>query len=142
MEIKLTRGKVAVVDRDDYKRLSKYRWHYMAIGYAATDIDYKKIYMHRMIMDTPKNMDTDHINSDKLDNRKVNLRVCSHAKNMQNTKKRCDNKSGYKGVTWFARDKKWRARIVLNGIYKHLGYFDTPQEASAVYQKFTTGYNQ
>lgn len=134
MEIKLTRNKSTMVDANDYDKLSKYKWHYMSAGYAATDINYKKVYMHRMIMDTPIDMDTDHINGDRLDNRKINLRICTHAENMRNTKLRSDNNSGYKGVGRFKRDKKWRARIVIGGIYRHLGCFDTAYEASLAYK--------
>ena len=75
----------AKVDDSDYELLSKYRWNYTN-GYAQGKVNGKLIGMHRFIMRTPKGMVTDHINHDTLDNRRANLRICTHAQNMANRK--------------------------------------------------------
>ena len=77
--------KYALIDQSDYDALSKYRWHYHD-GYATANINGTSVYMHRMVANTPQGMHTDHINHDKLDNRKENLRVVTRFENMQNRK--------------------------------------------------------
>lgn len=78
----------------------------------------------------------DHINGDHTDNRIANLRVLSNAENCQNKNRaRKDNRSGLLGVSWEARNQKWRARIMVNGRSVALGYHDTPEQAHAAYLK-------
>lgn len=88
MKIALTQDKYAQIDPEDYKALSQFKWHVTKEGYAARSQGYGTTYMHRLIMNTPDGMHTDHINHDRLDNRKANLRVCTHAENLQNQRKR------------------------------------------------------
>lgn len=75
----------------------------------------------------------DHINGDKTDNRVENLREATNAENMQNRAAPRNNTSGYKGVSWHKRDRKWRAKIQVDGKRRYLGHFDTPEEAHAAY---------
>lgn len=76
----------------------------------------------------------DHINGDKLDNRFSNLRPCNTSENSQNIlKPRADCKSGYKGVAWRQRNKKFHATIRVKGRGIHLGYFDTAEDAHKAY---------
>jgi hypothetical protein len=75
----------------------------------------------------------DHINGDAMDDRLVNLRLANPSENKINQKIRCDNKSGFKGVSWYSRDSKWKAAIGLRGKRYHLGYFNTAEDAHAVY---------
>jgi len=134
--IPLTQNKKAIVSDKDYKKLSVYKWFY-SNGYAKRDIwkngKNKRIYMHREIAKTPKGMFTDHINFNKLDNRTKNLRVCTKGQNQANTVKRIDNTSGFKGVTWYKRDRKWRAQIGFKGLVKQLGDFIDKVEAAKAY---------
>jgi len=133
-KIPLTQGKFALVDDDDYEKVSRLSWYVDKRGYAVN----KKIkitYMHRLIMNTPKEMETDHINGNKLDNRKINLRICTKSENMRNRKKQSNNTSGYKGVFWHHKANRWRAQIVINKKAKHLGLFDTPEEAGKAYRE-------
>lgn len=76
----------------------------------------------------------DHINGNPTDNRLKNLRVCSHSDNMRNRRKHKNNSTGYPGVYYHKKAKKYRAQIWLNGRNKHLGYFNTPEEAFTAYK--------
>ena len=76
----------------------------------------------------------DHINGVKADNRIANLREATNGQNMQNMRSaRADNGSGMLGVRWHERDKRWHARIMLDGKAKHLGSFGSPEEAQTAY---------
>ncbi len=85
--------------------------------------------MHRVINKTPKGMDTDHINRDKLDNRKSNLRSVTRTINQYNRYIRKDNKSGYQGVYWDKSREIWSAYIDFNHKRLWLGYFENIKEA-------------
>lgn len=139
--ILLTRGFKAIVDDEDYGWLSASRWHAHS---SKTSGPYAKRghngeRMHRLIMgkqygeSAVKNMEVDHINQNTLDNRRGNLRICTHGQNQQNSRKYTCNKSGFRGVVWHKRIKKWQAQIRSNGKNHHLGYFKTPKEAALVY---------
>ena len=78
--------KQAIVDDDMFAALSQYKWYYTPDGYAQGKIDGERVYMHRYVAKTPRGQFTDHINHNKLDNQRSNLRVCTHAENMQNRK--------------------------------------------------------
>lgn len=102
-EIKLTKGKVALVDDDDFEHLSQFKWHTQQNGYACRVVKIngkrKGIVMHRVIMNTPDGMETDHIDHNKLNNQKSNLRVCDRLQNLRNRRKHRNSKhSKYKGV--------------------------------------------
>jgi len=145
--IKLTRGFEALVDDEDYKYLSQYKWYCSVKGYAARNVaqDGKKITMrmHQAIMGKQNDkLEIDHKNGNKLDNRRDNLRICSHAENSKNRKIQVNSTSGYKGVTLHVEHlpsgniyKNWTARITHNGKRIYLGGFKTPEEAGAAYAK-------
>lgn len=138
-KIKLSQGKYALVDNEDFDVISKYKWYY-ANGYAQRSQymgggrSNKKVIvqqMHRLIMGSPDGKMVDHKNHDCLDNRKSNLRVCSRTENRRNARKHSNNKSGYKGV-WF-ENGKFRSAI-WNGIKNiNLGTFSTAKEAALAY---------
>lgn len=137
--IPLTKGYTAQVSDEDFETLDKTSWCY-SHGYAIRrqSLGYKKsknVYMHRQIMGVEgKHIQVDHINGDRLDNRRENLRVCNQTQNNHNTHKP-KSKSGYKGVVWVEDHKKWRAYITLNKKVKVLGYFKTAKEAAKAYDK-------
>ena len=139
-EIPLTQGKVAIVDADDYEWLTQWKWSFNK-GYAKRGgrINYKQyhVLMHRLIAQTPAGVDTDHINRNKLDNRRCNLRACSRTLNCLNRDKQSNNTVGFKGVTFHKSNRKFQAQIGSGrkGYSKkrHLGYFKTPQEAYQAY---------
>jgi len=145
-EIELTKGKVAIVDDEDYERLSLYKWHITGGFYGkyytvrksrCTGKRRDTIPMHREILglspDDP--LQVDHINQDGLDNRKANLRLATAQQNRRNRPKTKVN-PGYKGVKLNKTSSKprWYAMINLGrGEYKYLGSYDTPEEAARAY---------
>ena len=135
-EIHLTQGKVAIVDDDDYEEISKHKWHYHHAGYAKRSVKHSKaLLMHREILNVPKGFETDHINGDKLDNRKENLRVCTPAENKYNRTFQSNNTSGYKGVAWNKAAKKWFSKINAGGKIYCIGYFTDAKEAALAYNE-------
>jgi hypothetical protein len=91
------------------------------------------VLLHRFITNCPFGKQVDHVSGDTLDNRRENLRFCTHAENTRNAQKRKDNKSGFKGVSWQGQKKKWRACISVNSKNKHLGLFTTAEAAHEAY---------
>jgi hypothetical protein len=91
--------------------------------------------MHRLILNTPDDMEVDHINLNGLDNRRCNIRNCTRSQNVENTSVRRDNNSGKKGVGWKKSNQKWIARINQNGKHIHIGCYDNLDEAADAYYK-------
>lgn len=138
--IELTKGKVAKVDSDLYESLSKHKWHCSALGYAVRTkrLDNKKktIWMHREIAKTSVGMVTDHKNGDKLDNRRRNLRTCTHSENNHN---KSGKFLGRKGIYFCKTTKKWRARIMVNGHIYEIGRFNSQEDAQERYDTYAKG---
>lgn len=139
-EIQLTKGKVAIVDAADYEALSAFKWFYLEnkkkrTGYAyRTTKDHKTVLMHRQLMSAEKGQQTDHRDGDGLNNRRDNLRLCTHLQNQYNRDSPRKNKtSRFKGVHWLKRDNIWRAVICAAGRRIPLGYFSDEVEAARVY---------
>lgn len=133
MEIELTRGQTAIVDESDFDRVSQVSWCYRRDGYAHGRYKRKLVLMHRFIMEAPRESLVDHINGNKLDNRKSNLRLCTFSENAIHRKVKSDNSSGYKGVYFKKEYGRWTSAIQVRGRRKFLGYFDTPEEAYVAY---------
>lgn len=143
-EIALTQGKVALVDDEDFESLSKFQWN----GYRGGNTFYAQRYiclnnttihllMHRCILKLNNNdmRQVDHKNGNGLDNRKENLRIATSSQNQANSQKRIDNTSGYKGVTWNKRNKKWQAEIKYNQQHFYLGLFKNKDKAAQAYNE-------
>lgn len=133
--IPLTKGLHAIVDDEDYEWLAQWAW-YALNGhnvYAARCAQRKAILMHRVLLQAPNDMLVDHINGNPLDNRRANLRLCTHAENMRNSASRT-GASQFKGV-WKSRGKVWRACIKLHGKSIHLGSFTTEEAAALAYDE-------
>jgi hypothetical protein len=136
-EIPLTRGMFAIVDDDDFERLSKFNWHYTNKGYAVRKhneiSNLAQVFMHRDILNCPKGKFVDHINRNKLDNRKENLRIADAKQNGANRDILSNNTSGYIGVSYCKRMRKWSASTRVNFKQKHLGYYDSKEDAAKAY---------
>lgn len=123
----------ALVDESDYDDVMQWRWHVVANGYASRHGGDGRKYMHRYLMQTPDGLDTDHINRNKLDNRRCNLRHAERSLNCFNQSPGKNNTSGHRGVGYFKPAKLWRAYITHKSQPKRieLGYFKTKEEAIA-----------
>lgn len=143
--IPLTQGKFALVDDCDFEALTEHKWFFLAVGYAVrnakkSDVPgiYRRgcyrgmIYMHRAILDARPKQEVDHINFDKLDNRRCNIRIASSRQNKCNRPLKRNNTSGFTGVSWAKRERRWVAFIHAEvGRHKVVGYFRDKHAAYA-----------
>lgn len=133
--IPLTRGQVTLVDDADYARLRRWRWRFTSNGYAARTVhrDGKTttVLMHRFLLGAQPGQTVDHIDGNRLNNTRANLRLVTPIQNQQNRKITTRSRSGFKGVT--ASGSRWLARIHVDGRQIHLGYHDTAQQAALTY---------
>ena len=108
-----------------------------AHGYITLCIDGRAYKAHRMawlyITGYIPSVEIDHKDGVRENNAFSNLRLATDLQNAVNAKKRSDNNSGFKGVSWHASSRKWQAQINVNGLRKSLGYFSSPKAASDVY---------
>ena len=141
-EILLTNGGKAIVDEEDYLALNKFKWHgnegitgrvYAKRKTKLSDNRPEKIiYMHRQILCFPDRYVIDHINGDSLDNRRSNLRLCTHSENIRNSKNsRQIHSGGYRGVSYYKRLNKWRVKVKQLTV----GYFESKELAALAYNE-------
>lgn len=129
---------IALVDVADAEAISVYTWHMTSKGYAARTEEVggkrQQVRMHRqllgLMLGDPRQ--TDHVNGNKLDNRRENLRICTDAQNRQNLYQ-CGLTRGTYWNPWY---NCWGARVMLAGKRHYLGYFDTREEAAAIASAF------
>ena len=138
-EIKLTQGKFAIVDDEDFEELSKYRWCYKD-GYATRGIAAgvrrrTTLLMHVVIIGKVNGLETDHINGNGLDNRRENLRHVTSSQNQQNRASCKNTSSQYKGVHWSKANKNWTSHIRIAGEKHHLGIYGSELEAAIAYNE-------
>ena len=123
----------AIVDKDDIEVVKRHKWcanKFGSVSYCATRIGAEILYIHHLLVGKKK---IDHRNRNGLDNRRSNLRECTHQQNLFNVGLRKDNISGSKGVS--KSGNKWSAEISKSGNKLRLGYFDTPQMAAVAYNE-------
>ncbi|MCB1469043.1 MAG: HNH endonuclease [Rhizobiaceae bacterium] len=133
--IPLTGGGYAIVDDEDYERVSACKWWTQkGKGGCLYAVRSRGQLLHREIMRVGPGQFVDHINRDGLDNRKANLRVCTNAQNMANQAKRKGTSSRYKGVHVTASGK-YVATIESAGTILHLGTFREEERAARQYDR-------
>lgn len=130
LKLRSKEGTYFLIDYDQKEKVLQYKWRLNPYGYVCTN----RVFLARFIMNAPKELQVDHINGDKLDNRKQNLRLCTMEQNQFNRPKR-KSKSGFRGVYWVERKKKWRAAIKYRGKTIHLGYFHDKKKAAIRYNE-------
>lgn len=134
--IPLTRGRFALVDDGDYERLSARKWCCTADLYAVTsDLENKgkKLRMHRVVLDAPAGVDVDHIDGDRLNNTRENLRLCDDFTNQAN-RKSAGGRSRFKGVQLHPGGK-WQAQIRVRGTMHYLGLYRSEMDAAIAYDR-------
>lgn len=127
--IPLTKGKFAIIDAEDFEKVSQYKWHFSV--YAITSIDGNQVRMHRFVTGDTTSPQIDHINGNCLDNRKANLRGCTAVENARNMTKAANCSSKYKGV--FHKTNSWEAYIHMDDKKISLGRFPTEEHAAWAY---------
>lgn len=133
------RGGCALIDGDDEQSVRQFRWHHANTGYAGSSSMYrmtglKLMLMHRLIATPPDGMQIDHINGNKLDNRRANLRFCTIRQNAHNVRtKRQLAGDKLKGTCWDKSRGKWLASICHAGANLYLGRYDSEREAALAY---------
>ena len=127
----------ALVDDDIFDYLNQFKWWLTDNGYAIstkkTDSGRTRIRMSREVINCPNGYFVDHIDGNKLNNQKSNLRIATKSQNGMNRGRPASNTSGYKGVSWDKHTLKWRAEIKANGKRYRLGRFLEKVDAAKAY---------
>ena len=139
-EIKLTQGKVALVDDEDFEALSQYKWDaaknyktfYAQRNLPRIDGKQVKVSMHCTILG---NKWVDHIDHNGLNNQKSNLRFCTNQQNQMNRRVQENKLSIYRGVSFHKKNRKWTAGIKINNKSINIGYYDSEIEAARAYNQ-------
>lgn len=135
-EIQLSKCFTTIVDDDNYEYLMQWNWQISTHGYATRSSTRKEgaLWMHRVILNTPRGLFTDHIDGNRLNNIRENLRVCTARQNRSNMKKH-SGKSKFKGVSFHKKANKFRSVICVNYKQHHLGFFVNEVDAALAYDK-------
>ncbi len=121
--------KTFLVDDEDFEKFSQFEWKLASSGYP-----YIMMTAHKFLLgNQEKGKVIDHLNRDKLDNRKENLRICTQLENVQNRSKKTGCTSKYRGVSWDKKKNKWALQAFYNGKMLYYGYFDSEEEAAKAY---------
>lgn len=143
--LQLKTGERIILDKEDFDRFSKIKWHRLTVKWKYGIKIYVKhsqkkspynILLHRKIMNVKKGQFIDHINGNTLDCRKANLRKCTLSQNSANSKNICTKKELYRGVYRISKNGGWYAGIRKKGKFYYLGKFDTAKEAAIKRDKF------
>lgn len=138
--VPLTRGLEAKIDAADAEMIGEMRWSASAHGYARAvynDAGGKQTqyFMHRSVVSPAAWQHVDHIDGDKLNNTRANLRVCSMAENLANRGAQRNSTTGFKGVSVCSQTGSFRAQLVARGKVYRIGRFKTAEEAARAYDR-------
>ncbi|WP_411706281.1 AP2 domain-containing protein [Edaphovirga cremea] len=128
-----------LLDQDDYQRFKIKTAKLATWGYVNIVHEGKWQSLHKVVFGAT-DLEVDHRNENKLDCRKENLREATHQQNNFNKVANSNNKSGYKGVSFYRASNKWQASIKVNGRSKHLGHHETPEKAALAYNQAASKY--
>lgn len=141
-KIQLTKGQYTLVNENDFRKLSQYKWcvinssgKFYAGRNQKIDGKFRTVLMHRVILGAKPGQIVDHRNGDRLDNRRSNLRFCTASESVQNRGKMKNNKSGFKGVHLNRRLNKYEALITKDHKTHYLGVFKTAKSAGQAYAR-------
>lgn len=122
-------GGAFIFDAADLTLIERHTWHLGKRGYPATHYHGRTVVFHRFLFPDAEG-EIDHINGDKMDNRRCNLRICTHQQNAFNQKRRRTNTSGYIGVSPVRDALYYEAYIHLHGRKHHIGTFQNVKQAA------------
>lgn len=122
------KGDVFIFDIEDYNKIKEYNWRKTKNEYFV-GTKRVNILLQRLIMNEPYGLVVDHMNHNRWDNRKSNLRVCTYKENNQNKRKLDSNTSGVTGVYFNKKDKKWSAQIGIDNNILSLGLYENKEGA-------------
>lgn len=137
IEIELTNtDEVSIINSEDYSRVSEIPWYKDSNGYVSKNLyvgnqKWEKLSLHRMVLGAEKGQIVDHINGNRLDNRRSNLRFATSLENARNARINSRNTSGYKGVS--ERNGRFEAYIRNHGTLEHLGTYEDLEDAAKAY---------
>ena len=130
-----------LVDEEDFEAVAAFpgTWYvhkggntfYARINVRGTNGKREIVQMHRLILDSPTELEVDHRNHNGLDNCRGNIRIVTHGENQRNRIDNAEFQSDVDGVSWDSRAQVWWANPRINGKHEHLGFFDTEIEAEA-----------
>lgn len=136
--IQLTQAKTTTVDIADFQRVSQHRWcawlnTTSGKWYVTGTVAGKTVYLHRWLCGTPRGLDTDHVDGDSLNNRRIsNLRIATRTQNQANRPIPKNNTSGAKGVS-LMKSGRFHSKLTIGGTNVNLGTHDTAELAGMAY---------
>ena len=138
--VPLTKGKIALIDDEDFEIVSQLKWYANEVGnstYALAFRGGKGVLMHRLLLGTPGKMKVDHKDGDGLNNQKSNIRLCTTSQNGMNRRPSSikGKTSRFKGVTWEKYENKWGADLYIKGKHISLGNHEKEVEAARSYNE-------
>lgn len=139
--IPLTQGKYALVDDEDYERVSQFKWTAKEATQGCTWYAYRRargrsIHLHRFILDAPANLHVDHKNHDGLDCRKNNMRLATPLQSTWNRRQRSDSRMQFKGVV--RMKGKYTPKVYVGEHQVYFGTYNNQEDAARVYDAVVT----
>ncbi len=142
-KIELTRGFEAIIDDEDFDRVSKYKWRanvtesgtYAVTWMRRTGGKGRHVYLHRFLLGFPAGSLIGFANGNRLDCRRENLKFTTRSKSQINRSRSLSNQNGFKGVSLVKKTNKYKAYIRYRGVLIHLGMFDTANDAALAYNE-------